>query len=297
MLANIKIMTFNILAENCIDFVNPAEYYPHINPDELRMSHRLPKIVNKIKTHFADIVMLQEITYDVRAKLAKLLPEYKLMPFAVTNLQDPRDIHYGQMTLLKKCAFSNIKHDIKFLNKSNTAYSITTCKLCPNRKFIIINVHLDAYDGKIRRTESAAILKWLQPYMRDHIIVIGGDFNTDDEILHKKYTKFQPAVQKKDASSTYLCEKPMIDYIYVKGLSVKNGFIDDESYCKNGTCGIEKKPKCMKDTIKYTGSDHMPVIAETTIDILPVLKKVIRPRAHSKSPKKRSAKSPSKKKK
>jgi endonuclease/exonuclease/phosphatase family metal-dependent hydrolase len=293
-MTNIKVLSFNILAENCVDFINPAEYYPHINPKELRIAYRLPRIVKKLKEHSADVVLLQEATYEVRDKLVKLLPEYKFMPYTVNNLQDPKAEHWGQLTLLKKCVFSNIKHDIKYLNKTPTAFSITTCKLCPRDKVIIVNMHLDAYDGKVRRAESTALLKWLTPHMKDHLVIIGGDFNTDDSVLHKKYSKFTPAIEKKNASSTYLCEKPMIDYIYVKGLQVEKGFIDDPAYCVNGKCGKEKTPQCMKGIIKSLGSDHNPIILEANIEpqYNPPVKKVVskaRSKSRSKSPAKRKS--------
>jgi endonuclease/exonuclease/phosphatase family metal-dependent hydrolase len=284
----LKIMSFNILAENCVDFVNPSEYYPYINPEELKMKNRLPGIVEQIKKHMADVVMLQEATEDVRLKLISMLPEYIFMDLAINNKHEPKHLHWCNLTMLKRGIFHSIKHSVKHLNKTSyTAYSITSCKL-GEVPVVVVNVHYDAEDYKMRRVEHDALLKFLHSMMKTHVIIIGGDFNTDDPTLHGKMDgKFQPAIQKKDASGTYLCEKAMIDHIYVRGLDVLRGHISNGALCGSGVCSlrnkegtldgkkqdgkkcnkqaVEKTPKCMRKTISSVSSDHYPIIAETIV--------------------------------
>lgn len=270
----IKIMTFNILAENCVDFKNPAEYYPHIDPKELRMKNRIHGIVKKIKDNNCDIVLLQELTYQVREQMVKMLPGYLCTRLAVNNLHEPKNLHWANMTLLKRGVFSQIKHVVQFLHKeSYTAYSTLVCShIASKKKFIIMNVHYDADHASVRRSENNALLKFLRPYMeRDYCIVIGGDFNTDDNYIHEKNNKyFTSAIAKRNASSTYLCEAPMIDYIYVRGIKVSKSWIENEAFCGTGTCSLKKKvsektPQCMRKTIKNTSSDHYPVILHGVI--------------------------------
>lgn len=260
----ISVMTFNILAENCVDFINPSEYYPHINPKDLKMKNRLPGIVKKIREHNCDIVLLQELTYDVRDKLVKMLPEYLCTKLAINNLHEPKHLHWANMTLLKKGAFAGIKHIVQFLHTSHTAYSTLVCKhVASGQKCIIMNVHYDAEFPNVRRYENGALLKFLSNYMKGWVIVVGGDFNTDDPTLHARYNnKMISAIPKKNASSTYLCEAPMIDYIYTKGIKIDRSFIDNDAFC-NGKSGCkvkEKTAQCMKRTISSVSSDHYPVV-------------------------------------
>lgn len=261
----ISIMTFNILAENCVDFVNPAEYYPHITPKNLRINHRLPGIIKKIRQHNCDIVLLQELTYEVREKLVKLLPEYLCTKLAVNNLHEPKRLHWANMTLLKRGVFSSIKHIVQFLHTSHTAYSTLVCKHhASGKKCIIMNVHYDAEYPVVRRYENAALLRFLRSYLSNWIIVVGGDFNTDDPTLHAKFEgKFLPAIPKKRASSTYLCEAPMIDHIYTRGIVHDKSWIDNKAYCddkKDCKNVKEKTPQCMRKTISSVSSDHYPVV-------------------------------------
>ena len=267
---HISVLSFNILAENCIDFVNPSEYYPNINPKDLLIVNRLPKIIKLLKKYMVDVVLLQEATHYVRNNLIDLLPEYKVMTFSDHKDYDkkfPKNDQYGNLTLLKKGLFTGIKHYTKYLDKSGTAYDITTFKIKnKDKNVIVVNVHYDSESEKLRRSESNMLLKFLSPYMKDWIIIIGGDFNTDNYALHNKYNKFISAVDKKDASSTYLCEKPMIDYIYIRGLQVDKSFIENKAYCSVGKNNVGKS-RCMKNTIKTLGSDHYPVYLRATLPL------------------------------
>ncbi len=258
----LNVMTFNILADICIDFANPSEYYHGIKVEDLKIERRLPKIHEHLVEVAADIIMLQEITPDVRDFLIKNMPDYTVeafsrhidetLPAAQTK---GRANAYGNTTILKKGLFTNIKHSTKYLNNSGTAFDITECIHKETKKpILIINLHLDSESGILRSSESESALNFLKPYYKTHCIIVAGDFNTDDATLHKKYNKFESAV--KQHTSTYLCEKPMIDYIYFYGFKVLKGKVD------NSPCG---KTSCMQKTLLLHGSDHYSVLAEVLI--------------------------------
>ncbi len=142
---SIKVVSHNILAENCVDFKNPAEWYPGISPDTLRMSYRYPLITRRLLSYNADIILLQEMTYDIRDKIEADFPDYNVMPFAKHDLGDKKSDHYGNLTLLRKNIFTNPKHKTQYIHKSGTAFSTTDCKyvlshviLCPKQLVIML---------------------------------------------------------------------------------------------------------------------------------------------------------------
>lgn len=261
---SLKLVTWNILSESCIDFVNPAQYYSGIPIEDLKIKKRFPKIVKKIKEHDGDIVMLQEITPSVRLKLIDALPKYKVLGFAKHSNGDRRVDWYGNTTLLKECIFNNVSHKTLYLNSSGTAYSITLCKhKLTGKELLIMNVHYDAYDPKLRISETVSSIAFLKKFYKKRIIIIGGDFNTDEAKLHKKYNGYVSVIKPENAQSTYLCEAPMIDYIYVKGIKPANKDISINNERIDNTTGSKKT--CMRDTLQTYGSDHHPVVGELHI--------------------------------
>jgi endonuclease/exonuclease/phosphatase family metal-dependent hydrolase len=272
-MSGIKIMTFNILAENCVDFKNPAEYYPYIEPRKLRIKNRLPGIIDKIKKEDCDIVLLQEVTYSVREILVEKLPNYLCSRLAVNNPHEPKNMHWCNATLLKRGVFTKISHVIQNLHpKSYTAYSTIVCKhIATQKQFMIMNVHLESENYLLRREEANYMYKFLKKYLKKFVIVVSGDFNSADQYIHNKFDKyFTSAVPRNKASSTYLCIDEMIDYIYVHGIKVIEGYIDNKAYCGPKGCSVRKNipdqtPECMRKTIDLNGSDHYPIILKGII--------------------------------
>lgn len=254
----LKILSWNILAENCIDFINPAEYYPDIPVASLKMSFRYPIIVQRIKEYNADIVMLQEMTPDIREKLIKDFKHvYDISPFARHKTGEKKPEWYGNLTMIRRAMFHEIKFKTAYIAESGTAFLISTMKYIMRDKgnavqrLMSVNVHFDAYKERKRIAEASSLLKWLNKLESDWKIVISGDFNSDNVMLHKLFNSYKSVIKRGNAQSTYLCEDPMIDYIYIKGLRVIIGLIDNIS---------AKKKRCMRHTIETYGSDHHPVI-------------------------------------
>jgi len=89
-------------------------------------------------------------------------------------------------------------------------------------------------------------------------IVIAGDFNTDSSGLHKIMSKHgleETSIPRYISTSTYLCESPRIDHLFLKNLKASRFRIwNAESHLSFSNC--------MRLTIEKLGSDHYPVEIE-----------------------------------
>ena len=226
-----KITSFNILADTFIDFDNPQKYYPNIDKKLLQMRNRFDKLIKYIH---GDIILLQEVTPWIRRRLYITFNEkYNILKLSEHKSKTESS---GNLTLIKKNIFNKINHKTIYLN--NNAFGVTTV----DDDIDIYNIHLNDVSKKIRTKE----LKFIKSTFNKNKIIIGGDFNSDDSNLHNILNKFEFNIKKK---STYLCEKPMIDYIYSYGFDNSNGYIDNTITGKN----------CYTDTLKKYGSDHHPI--------------------------------------
>ena len=225
------ITTFNILADVFIDFKNPEEYYPMINKEMLKMKNRFNTLIKYIH---GDIIMLQEVTPYIRNKLISIFGDkYIVLPLSV-HISDTETT--GNLTLLKKKKFKTIHYDTIYIN--NNAVSIVNAD-----DIDIYNIHLNDVSKVIRTKELKYIIS---TFDKTRKIIIGGDFNSDNEKLHNLLKGFTISVESK---GTYLCEAPMIDCIYVYGFTKAIGYADNTINTKN----------CYQNTIDKYGSDHHPV--------------------------------------
>ena len=115
----------------------------------------------------------------------------------------------------------------------------------------VYNVHLDDESAATRRRQLKQIVA---TFDTDQKIVVGGDFNTDDPVLQTMLKTMKFEMNVSEIKGTYLCEKPMIDWIYVYGFSGSAVSVN------NTISGAD----CYRKTIKKYGSDHHPVIARVT---------------------------------
>jgi endonuclease/exonuclease/phosphatase family metal-dependent hydrolase len=232
------ITSFNILADVFIDFKKPEVYYPMIDKPTLKMKYRFDTLIQYIR---GDIIMLQEVTPYIRRKLMAIFGEhYVVLPLSVhiSNTETT-----GNLTLIKKNKFKTIYHSTLYINKN--AVSVVNAD-----NIDIYNIHLNDVSNVIRTKELKFIISTFNKNNNKKII-IGGDFNSDNEKLHSLLNDFKMNIE---AKSTYLCESPMIDYIYVYGFKKATGYIDNTINNKN----------CYSNTIKKYGSDHHPVYVTVT---------------------------------
>jgi len=229
-----NITSFNILADVFIDFNNPEIYYPTIDKKMLKMKNRFNTLIKYIK---GDIIMLQEVTPYIRSKLISLFKtKYIVLPLS-THISNTETT--GNLTLIKKNKFKTINYNTLYIN--DNAISITSTDDTD-----IYNIHLNDISNEVRIKELKYIIS---TFNKTRKIIIGGDFNSDNKKLHNLLKDFKMNIQPK---STYLCELPMIDYIYVYGFRKTIGFI-------HNTINTINSQNCYQNTIALYGSDHHPV--------------------------------------
>ena len=256
-----KIISFNILSEQYIDKSSYVNEYKGIPPEYINRNYRIKQIIKVLKKYKADLMLLQEVDIDIRKILIKEFPMYKVCPLVLYIPGDDKKV--GEVIIIKKKIVTNIKHTQRIFKSTKVGYSTVTCKIpatvtTDKSKLLIINIHLNSNKRHTYRLqETTELVKFIQSRPADEKIIMGGDFNTDFEDIHKLYLDLGlvSSVKNKDSTSTYLCEKPMIDYIYIKGFKVKSGKIVHTNDTKN----------CRINIFKNYGSDHNPVIAKVSI--------------------------------
>jgi endonuclease/exonuclease/phosphatase family metal-dependent hydrolase len=232
------ITSFNILADTFVEnnpiFLN--RWYPTLTYNELLMRNRFNTLIKYIK---GDVVMLQEVTPHIRNKLYKLFNDlYIIMPLSCHKTN--KNIT-GNLTMLKKNVFKNPKQ--KTMHIDNNGIGITETDTVD-----IYNIHLDC-DTAVKRKKE--LTKIISTFNKNKKIIIGGDFNGDEKGLHSLLLEEDFRINFKEIKGTYLCESPMIDYIYVYG------FLGDiKGHIYNTIKNTKNK---YKQTIKKYGSDHHPI--------------------------------------
>jgi endonuclease/exonuclease/phosphatase family metal-dependent hydrolase len=249
-----KVLSFNILAEQFINYEDLSLDYKGIHPKTLSLKTRLPKIINVLLKSNADIIFLQEVNPLMHALLKYYMHEYRVLPLARNASPEARQKGnaYGNVTLLRKNVFTNVVVRRLVAPMSGNVFGITECR-AKKRKFILVNVHLDASEADIvRKAEARYILLYLKNFYKTHVMVLAGDFNTNRLGVHRYFSAFRPAVKKH--IGTYLADKPMIDWIYVYGAIPHNGYVARPK---------KEKVRHGPDTpLKKYGSDHYPVVCD-----------------------------------
>jgi hypothetical protein len=226
------VTSFNILADAFIeqDKKSLDRWYPSIDKKDLKMSNRFDTLIKYV---YGDIILLQEVTPWIRRRIYNILhSKYIILPLSIHKSKTETT---GNLTLIKKHTFKTIKHSTFYAN--NKAIGVTYAdNLC------IYNVHLDDKSKRSRYKELKLIVS---SFDKTKKIIIGGDFNGNEPLLHSLLDDFTLNIKKK---GTYLCETPMIDYIYAYGFKSVKGFIDNDI-----------TQNCYINTIQKYGSDHHPI--------------------------------------
>lgn len=239
-----KIISFNILSDLHINFNNIAnEEYAGMTDKELRMKTRYPTIVKFLKAENPDIILLQEVTEDVRIRMIKDFRDY-----TIPNVSYHSDYASGNMTMFKK-AIKMDDHQTIYHVKGGV-YDV----IFFHDDFIVANIHLNDVNGNIRNSEISYLLNNIVKNKKN--VIIGGDFNTDSSFSHRKllHHGFTSAAEPRRAQSpgTYLCDPAIIDYIYVRW----DKPIKISGYIFKGSC----ENVCHKSCLSIIGSDHYPII-------------------------------------
>lgn len=254
----IKVISFNVLADEFINFPDPSDYYAGVDPADLKSAARLPKIFRKIKELSPDVAMLQEMTKKISKEFIAAFKEYQFFPIAWHQTEEAKQYPYGNQIMVRRSILTSARASTAYLHHFGGAVGLLDVRLIDGQDIMFINIHFDSEKHKNRLGESTAVAQLVEKYFTTHAIILGGDFNTDHAAIHKKFEPLISAVQK--PTGTYLCESPMIDYLYVggRGATVIDGFVDKR------VCS--KKKLCRQQTIVRYGSDHYPVVAYISVE-------------------------------
>lgn len=266
----IKIMSWNILADIWLN----ENQYRNIPLTFLNKHFRYNQNKEIIDQIDADIVLLQEVEYDIYLKFRD---DYK-DKYHVVELQYHGEKHWarslaphkkmqlhGNLIMIRNGLFKHLKiAKFQMSINGNMAGLIKFRHKQTNEKYIIANIHLDITESA-RIREINKLLEFLKKFMNNNKIIIGGDINSDlKNPAHKLFTSsgFHNIVadslmkHKSENLSTYYCQGVMDDHIYCYNCDIIDGYIFDHLINKE-----EKKKKiCETDQMKVFGSDHFPVI-------------------------------------
>ena len=272
MAKNLKFLTWNILAEECIK----KRYYPMIRPSILfNRPHRRAQLLASLKHEKADIMLLQEVMQkEFNSLQAEFGRTYELIqgPFITWHGQKGQS---GNVILLKKKAFC-------LVNKANEAEAPAVLiwpfgigVRCMNRynntPWLILNVHLDDESHNVRLKE----LESLTPLLNEAKIntanniniLLGGDFNQDykadsrlyEYILKAQASGGQPA--KSAPHPTYYIERlSCIDHLFLLGQKPLKTVATTTDKTSNPWPQLNKEQvKVDVEAIfQAVGSDHLP---------------------------------------
>ena len=256
-----KVLSFNVLSDEYLEFNNPKfleRWYPNIKPEDLRLKNRVPAIIETIKFMDADIVCLQEVMVPLRLLLIKMFPDFYVSKLAVHQFMEKKS---GNLVMLRKSNF-DMKSIIEVPSEIGRGYAQMTVIAHPikNKKvqlkpYVIMSLHL--IDTAYKFEQAKLVKELFDIYKKGTKIIVAGDFNTNEAKIHNIFTGigFKSGINPKvKYRGTYLCEKPMIDYIYATGFKKITAFVYNEpTKCSAASCYIS--------TIRKYGTDHYPIYA------------------------------------
>lgn len=259
-----RLVSFNILSDDYVDFQDQKflrRYYNNMPPERLQWSHRKARVIAKMRELKADIFLLQEVMVEARTSFQRHFSDYYIGPLAQHEFQlDGINFNRtGNLILVRK---SLCRQPPTFWSVPiGLGYCVAVAQLTwrkphgPCRQAAIFSVHLIDTPQKVQQVGRLLALVDQFPACDE---IVGGDFNTKARRIHARLEhRFYSSVRVDQADrhyGTYLCERPMIDYIYTS-LPAYHSHID------NGPVNSDRQT-CFVRTLDEVGSDHYPVIAE-----------------------------------
>lgn len=256
-----KIMTFNIRADNVLDVNN-------------RWGKRAGLVYETMKHYDCDIIGLQEVTEKMHRDICNNMKDYTIVGVGRT-----KKLFSEKNSLLIKKQYTVLEHETFWLSKtpsksgSTVWYSLfpricttAVCELASGKRIRIYNTHLDCLFPKAREFGLKKIVEAMEKYYeKDHLpCILMGDFNaTPNSKVMKKFKSGQYSSKKlfavQDVDKSLYDKSTMgmfkgkehgghIDYIFVsEEFEIKHAEV--MKYNKAG---------------KYP-SDHYPIVAEVKI--------------------------------
>lgn len=254
-----RILSLNVLSDEYIEFNNPkflARWYPNIKPNDLRLKNRISDLIETIRFMDADVVCLQEAVTPLRNVLVRLFSSYYVSTLAKHQFGEKKS---GNLVMLRKTAFdaTTIVEQISDVGKGYAQITVLARPIkgtkIMTKPIAITSIHFS--DTTAKYGQAAVMADLLSIYKGK--VIIAGDFNTNHTKLHDIFTGagFKSGIHANTKHrGTYLCEKPMIDYIYAKGFKkISTSLHNEPTKCTAAACYIS--------TIKKYGTDHYPIYA------------------------------------
>lgn len=254
-----RVLSLNVLSDEYMEFNNPKfleRWYPNIKPNDLRLKNRITTLIGTIRYMDADIICLQEAVTSLRNVLIRLFPTYYVSTLAKHQFGEKKS---GNLVMLRKSLFDvhTIAEQISDIGKGYYQITVLAKPLKggkpSNHPMAITSIHFS--DTTAKYGQAVIMAELLSAYKGK--VIIAGDFNTNNEKLHKIFTGmgFKSGIHANvKHRGTYLCESPMIDYIYAKGFKKITSTLHNEpTKCTATVCYIS--------TIKKYGTDHYPIYA------------------------------------
>jgi endonuclease/exonuclease/phosphatase family metal-dependent hydrolase len=254
-----KVLSFNVLSDEYIEFNNPVflkRWYPGIKASELLLKNRVATIIATLKYMDADIICLQEVMVKLRVLLVKIFPDYYVSSLAKHTFGEKKT---GNLVMLKKSKFE-ANTVVEAMSDIGKGYHQMTVLAKPivggkprTKPIVVCSLHLS--DTTAKYGQAKVVSELLSIYKGK--VIVAGDFNTNNEKLHAIFTGlgFKSGIHANTKHrGTYLCEKPMIDYIYASGFKkIVASVYNEPTKCTAAVCYIS--------TIKKYGTDHYPIYA------------------------------------
>lgn len=287
----IKILTFNIGFLYGKGSEGPGYEYR----DREYYKNSIDKISTSLKEWGADIVFFQEIDFassrsnfiNQAEEIAKkagypYLAEAKswsshYIPFPYWPVAN----HFGQMSsggaILSKYPLRN--HEITLLEKPKSSpwwynlfylhrYFQKVMVEIGDKKFNLINLHLEAFDKEDRKLQ---ILKLKELLIKEKIDFVAGDFNMLPDVATKRSKFFNDDNYENDSSYRVMKESPLLevvpDDIYLKE---ENAYFTFPAWAPDRRLDYiwyKKELKMMRaEVLPSALSDHLPLKASFQID-------------------------------
>jgi endonuclease/exonuclease/phosphatase family metal-dependent hydrolase len=274
---NIKVLTFNILAQCFVD----KKWYPKSIPNKyLSIQYRRTKIINFLQEikDLLDIIALQEMTGEEYKYYTDLLNK-EFYCFFVSHGKfywknsfsedwEPN----GNALFIKKVTFYNPHFLASELSDSGNHCIMAICRHKKTKKiFRIASIHFEDSNKKIRDGEMDALNKLYDE--DDKIIdIISGDFNSDMDSISKHLKNFNDAIVDECCTHPFATKiaknKRNIDHVLYKNMElVASEIINNNIWQKYPvikkwiTKDINESNRIIEN-LKQFGSDHFPIIAE-----------------------------------
>ncbi len=256
-----KVMTFNIRADNILDINN-------------RWEKRAELVYETIRKYDCDIIGLQEVTEKMHVDICNNIKDYTIIGAGRTK----RFFSEKNSILIKK-EYSMLDEKTFWLSKtpdksgSTVMFSLfpricttAVCQLDEKRKVRIYNTHLDCLSAKAREFGLKKIIEVIEKnYEQDHLpCILMGDFNaTPDSRMIKKFKNGQYTSKKLFAVQDIndaLYKKTTMGMFKgkEKGIHIDYIFVSEEFE-------IESAEVVKHHKLGKYPSDHYPIVAELKI--------------------------------